>query len=472
MPWTAQTPLVNAPMNILTAAQQGLELGQEEEQVKEQKALREIFAKADTSTPEGQADLIRQVQRVSPQAAMQLQAQQQKAKESQATIAKEGAQTKEAQAKTGQIETDIFSDYQNYWASNIKDISGRAKASAGTALPGTPTYDAAVKRANEEIDKAAGTAREKYGSNEKILQNLQEVDKQDYTSLAELEQDAQRMSARGQQQKQTQGAEPPKTIIGPNGQPVINPAYENFLKAEHQARETTPSEAAAKAGAEEAARAAAKSKAEGWTADEKDLLASLAQYNVNLPTGMRSKDQIHATLQGLIKKNPTLSPDEIAQGIRSGKVELTALTQEARTAGSVVGKTSLAINEIDTFAPLAIGAIDKVPRGSFMPINKLLRSYEEGVVQDPSLRTLAVYTTSLLNAYDQLASRGGTDVAKREEARKLLTTADSPETYKAAIAALKQEGIAAKKAATETIGEASGRPEKKKSETVHWDDLK
>src|SRR5882762_10515684 len=44
-----------------------------EQQQSNQKALQDIFSNADTSTPEGQADLIRQVGRVSPQTAIDLQ---------------------------------------------------------------------------------------------------------------------------------------------------------------------------------------------------------------------------------------------------------------------------------------------------------------------------------------------------------------------------------------------------------------
>lgn len=195
-----------------------------------------------------------------------------------------------------------------------------------------------------------------------------------------------------------------------------------------------------------------------WTDDEKDLLAALATHNVNLPTGMRSQQQIHATLDGLLKRNPGKSADDIAEGIRSGKIELTAMTAEARTAGAGLGRIEWATNEIDTTAPLLLEASGKVPRTSFMPVNKLLKVYREGGVQDPDQRELAVYVNSMLNAYDLLASRGGTDVGKREEAHRLLTSADSPEALERGVEAFRKEAAASREAAARTIRSVTSTP--------------
>lgn len=182
-----------------------------------------------------------------------------------------------------------------------------------------------------------------------------------------------------------------------------------------------------------------------------DLLAALAEKNVNLPAGMRSQQQIKATLDGLIKRNPDLSMDEIAQKIKTGKLDMVVASSEARTAGTGLGKVEWAVQEMDKTAPLVLEASKAVPRGDFMPVNKLLKKWKEGGIQDPNQKELAIYVNSMMNAYDLLASRGGTDKDKRAEAHALLTSADSPEGLERGIKAFLKEGEVSARAAGEAV---------------------
>jgi hypothetical protein len=203
------------------------------------------------------------------------------------------------------------------------------------------------------------------------------------------------------------------------------------------------------------ARAKTAANTGNWSPEEKELLAAMADKNVNLPVGMRSQQQIHATLQGLLEKHAGETPEDIAGGIQSGKIDLTARTAEARTIGSGVGRLAWATNEIDTTAPLVLEASKRVPRGSFIPLNKLMTQYRSGGVQDPDQKELAVYINSMLNAYDLLAARGGTDVKKREEAHQLLLASDSPESLERNIEAFKKEAAASQQAADRAMSSAS-----------------
>lgn len=180
------------------------------------------------------------------------------------------------------------------------------------------------------------------------------------------------------------------------------------------------------------------------------LLASLAAKGVSLPVGLRSKDQMTATLNGLIEKFPSLQPDEIADRIAGGQIDFGAAKKETQTAAAQAGRVSIATNELNTFAPLVLKASAAVPRTSFVPINKLMQM-GEAQISDPNLRQLKIGITSMLNAYDQLAGRGGTDVGKREEAHKLLTSADSPEALSAAISMFQKEAQAAGQAAAQAM---------------------
>lgn len=181
------------------------------------------------------------------------------------------------------------------------------------------------------------------------------------------------------------------------------------------------------------------------------LLASLASKGVALPAGMRSKEQQVATVNGLLAKYPDKTPDEIAELIASGQIDFGAAKKETQTAAAQAGRVAIATNELQTFAPIVLQASAKVPRGSFIPINKLLQKGQESI-SDPNLLQLKISINSMLNAYDQLAARGGTDMKKREEAHSLLTTAQSPEALAAGVAMFQKEAAAA--------GEAAAKAEK------------
>lgn len=179
-----------------------------------------------------------------------------------------------------------------------------------------------------------------------------------------------------------------------------------------------------------------------------ELLASLAAKGVSLPTGFRSQAQMQATLDGLIAKFPSNTPDEIADMIAGGQIDFGAAKKETTTAAAQAGRIAIATNELNTFAPLVLQASAKVSRGSFVPINKLMQMGESSI-SDPNLRQLKIGITSMLNAYDQLAARGGTDMNKRAEAHSLLGSADSPEALAAAISMFQKEAAAAGQAAAE-----------------------
>jgi len=183
---------------------------------------------------------------------------------------------------------------------------------------------------------------------------------------------------------------------------------------------------------------------------ESSLLAALADRNVTLPAGFRSKEQQKATLQGLLKKYPDKSPDEIAELIQNNKISLAAEMRRAQAAGTQAGRVSVAENEIDEFAPLVLEQSKKVPRSSWMPWNRLKLMADESV-SDPELLQFKAYMQSLNNAYDNLAARGGTDKDKRAHIQKLFDTATGPEAIPALVAALQQEAAAARRATAKAM---------------------
>lgn len=184
----------------------------------------------------------------------------------------------------------------------------------------------------------------------------------------------------------------------------------------------------------------------GFTPQIGELQASLAERGVSLPAGMRSKAQMVSTFQGLLDKYPNKTPDEIADLVKTGQIEFGAQKKETQVAAGQAGKVQVAQEDIKQFAPLVLDASAKLPRGTWMPINKLMQTADESL-SDPDLVTLKVYVTSLLNAYDQLAARGGTDVKKREEAHSLITSAQGPKALEAGVKAFEVEAEKAEIAA-------------------------
>lgn len=181
-----------------------------------------------------------------------------------------------------------------------------------------------------------------------------------------------------------------------------------------------------------------------------DLMAAIAERGISLPAGFRSKEQQVALLNGLRSRNPELSTEEIADKIASGQLDINSQKAAGRTAGGIAGKVAYAENEIEQTIPLVREASKNLPRGQFVPWNKLSQMAEASI-SDPNLKELKVYMTSLSNAYDVLSARGGTDKDKRAHNRELFDTADSPEALERVMSAVQKEARAAGAAADKSM---------------------
>lgn len=180
--------------------------------------------------------------------------------------------------------------------------------------------------------------------------------------------------------------------------------------------------------------------------DIQDLQAAISASGYSLPAGFRSKEQQLALLKGLKRKYDGLSNDDIAHLIGSNAIDYKATSKATQTAAGIVGKVEVANKELEAFVPIAKDANASVDRSKFVPWNKLEQLGKKNI-SDPDLKRLYVATQTILNAYDMLASRGGTDQDKRAHNREILSSADSPEAYDAALDMIVQEGQAAGSAA-------------------------
>lgn len=202
--------------------------------------------------------------------------------------------------------------------------------------------------------------------------------------------------------------------------------------------------------------AAKKATNQGFSPDEQALLAALADKHVSLPSGMRSQADIKAEIAGLIKRHPDMTPDQIADGLLSGTLKFTAENTGARVAGTQIGKVALAANELDTFGDQVLAASKALPRN--LPVGLTLRGLlQMGQKQasNTGLLTLKLKLQALNNAYDQLASRGGTDTEKRAHIHELFDARLTDEGIQALVTGVKQEAAGARQAADRTIAETS-----------------
>ncbi len=194
--------------------------------------------------------------------------------------------------------------------------------------------------------------------------------------------------------------------------------------------------------------AANKLSANGFSQAQGDVLGSLAAHGISLPAGLRSKEQIRSTVQALIDANPDKSPDDIAQLVGNGQINFKSDTKAATVAAGQEGKLSTAVNELGPAGDLVMKYSSLVPRGNFVPANKLIQMADSSI-SDPNLIRLKAALTQLHNAYNVVGGRGGSDAAARHHVDDLFASANGPEGMQALVDAIKSEGDIAKGAAAQ-----------------------
>lgn len=61
--------------------------------------------------------------------------------------------------------------------------------------------------------------------------------------------------------------------------------------------------------------------AKNFAPDENQLMGALAERGVSLPAGLRSQQQMKATFRGLLDRNPGMTPDQVADLVRTGQLD-------------------------------------------------------------------------------------------------------------------------------------------------------
>ena len=127
------------------------------------------------------------------------------------------------------------------------------------------------------------------------------------------------------------------------------------------------------------------------------------------------------------------TPDQVAQA----KAHQRALMSEASTTGTQVANLDLIVKNAQQAIPAALQASEALPRGKFVPLNKL---WQEGQasISDPALKKFAVDNFQLAELWARAMNpKGVMRLEDRNQALEMLGTASSPEAYRVAVAELK-----------------------------------
>jgi hypothetical protein len=173
----------------------------------------------------------------------------------------------------------------------------------------------------------------------------------------------------------------------------------------------------------------------------------VGQYKENLATAMsKMPAQLKATFQQqLLAQYPDYDQKQF-------NAENAGATSYQRAAGSQGARIESASNEVEQLLPQAIEASRALPRGKFVPWNKLSQQWEAGT-SDPAYNDFAIANFGLTSAYVRAMNpTGNPRIADRFEvkANNILSLATDQKSYEVQAARLWKEVQASKIAVAKT----------------------
>ena len=164
---------------------------------------------------------------------------------------------------------------------------------------------------------------------------------------------------------------------------------------------------------------------------EKDLVV---QQWIQNPSSLRGlpKEYQQAVIKWAAEKG--ITAEDITSGQAARKFDLAAAQTSGHRAGTMAGVEATIPGLIDN----ALQASAKVPRGNFVPANRLIQMADASI-SDPNLKALKVALQAVSSEYQQVISRGGSNVTALREAMELVNTADSDAALRAALKQVQKE---------------------------------
>lgn len=129
-----------------------------------------------------------------------------------------------------------------------------------------------------------------------------------------------------------------------------------------------------------------------------------------------------------------ISPDDIAKGTAKQKYDQSSAATAGHRAGTMAGVEAA----LPALADNAIDLSKQVGNSRFVPLNKLMMMADDSI-SDPNLASFKAANQALASEYQQVISRGGSNVFALREAMDVLNRASSPEAYEAAVNQVKRE---------------------------------
>lgn len=176
--------------------------------------------------------------------------------------------------------------------------------------------------------------------------------------------------------------------------------------------------------------------------------AMAAQYLAGDKSVMQNLGRGAQGAANIVKLRDEIYSQADAQGL-DGKAIVNNFNEQAgnlagqRSIGTRAANISLAANEANNMIPIALEASAKVPRGEWMPWNKMVQAYQTGT-SSPELARFVAATNSLVNSYVRAVSPSGVPTdSMREHAYSMLNSAQSPKAYEAVTSIMQDEMKAA-----------------------------
>lgn len=170
-------------------------------------------------------------------------------------------------------------------------------------------------------------------------------------------------------------------------------------------------------------------------------LAGDKTWATNLGRGAQGPENIAAVREAMARK---MTERGISGSDQAAiMANFAAQTAAASVAAKRESTVSMAVEEAKATFPLALQRSEELPRSAFVPWNKAVQMVQAGT-SSPELARFVTANQGVITAYSQAMSRTGTNsVNAQQHAESLLSTATSPEAYRAVIEQMQQEMQAA-----------------------------
>lgn len=198
----------------------------------------------------------------------------------------------------------------------------------------------------------------------------------------------------------------------------------------------------------------------------KDIMSEMTVQGITLPQGMRSKKVLYDTVNNIASKYPDKQPEEIANMIRTGQIDMTGSKTEAtafarREAGILPVEKSIV--KQGGFLDQAEEAVNRVDFSKLKMAGKF-ENWTKDQNSDPDLASYKARVAELRAEYALVLSKGGqvTDAA-RHESEKVIPDIITKDQFKQIRNVITQGIEAAKSGVHESMEENAGRKPKSSS---------